>query len=101
MRERMDDDDERLLERIQEGDGESFGVLYDRTWRWLMSCVVSPRVGPGAAEDVLAETYRTALDRVGSFEWRAGAPRPPLAGVPGGECVIRPATNQREGGRAG
>ncbi len=55
----MDDDDERLLERIQQGDGESFGVLYDRTWRWLLSCVVTPRVGPEAAE---AESLRQMLD---------------------------------------
>ena len=70
MRERMDDDDGRLLERIQRGDGESFGVLYDRTYRWLLSRVIVPRVGPTAAPDVLSETYRTALDKVGEFEWR-------------------------------
>jgi RNA polymerase sigma-70 factor (ECF subfamily) len=70
MRERMDEDDGRLLERIRGGDGESFGVLYDRTYRWLLSRVIVPRVGPGAAPDVLSETYRTALDKVAEFEWR-------------------------------
>ena len=92
----MDDDDERLLERIQEGDGESFGVLYDRTWRWLMSCVVSPRVGPGAAEDVLAETYRTVLDRVGSFEWRGVGLLHWLAAIARRKCLER----LRKDGRA-
>lgn len=66
----MDDDDRRLLGRIQEGDGESFGVLYDRTRGWLLSFVILPRVGAADAEDVLAETYRTALEKVRSFEWR-------------------------------
>ena len=65
----MDDDDE-LLERIRNGDGESFGLLYDRTYRWLLSRVIVPRVGAAAAPDVLSETYRTALDKVGGFEWR-------------------------------
>ena len=35
-------DDERLLSRIREGDGESFGVLYDRTRGFLLSCVILP-----------------------------------------------------------
>lgn len=66
----MDDDDRTLLGRIQDGDGESFGVLYDRTRGWLLSFVILPRVGPADAEDVLAETYRTALEKVHGFEWR-------------------------------
>jgi RNA polymerase sigma-70 factor (ECF subfamily) len=65
-----EDDDGRLLARIREGDGESFGVLYDRTRRWLLSFVILPRVGPDDAEDVLAETFRTAWDRIPAFEWR-------------------------------
>lgn len=66
----MDVDDDRLLARIQEGDGESFGELYDRTHGWLRSFVVLPRVGAAEADEVLSETYRTALQRIGSFEWR-------------------------------
>jgi RNA polymerase sigma-70 factor (ECF subfamily) len=65
-----EDDDRRLLARIRDGDGESFGVLYDRTRRWLLTFVILPRVGPEAAEDVLAETFRTAWDRIPGFEWR-------------------------------
>ena len=85
----MDEDDERLLERIQQGDGESFGVLYDRTWRWLLSCVVTPRVGPAAAEDVVAETYRTALERIGSFEWRGTDLLHWLAAIARRKCLER------------
>ncbi len=65
-----DHDDHDLLQRIQGGDGESFGVLYDRTRGWLLSCVILPRVGRHAAEDVLSETFRTALAKIGTFEWR-------------------------------
>jgi len=66
----MSDDDRELLERIQHGDGESFGVLVDRTRSWLLSFVIVPRVGRADAEDVLAETYRVALDKVQAFRWR-------------------------------
>jgi RNA polymerase sigma factor (sigma-70 family) len=66
----MDDDDRELLERIQRGDGEGFGVLFDRTHRWLLQCVIVPRVGQADAEDVLSETFRAALGSIGSFEWR-------------------------------
>jgi RNA polymerase sigma factor (sigma-70 family) len=66
----MDADDRELLQRIQQGDGESFGTLFDRTRSWLLSSVIRPRVGPSDAEDVLSETYRTALDGIAAFEWR-------------------------------
>ncbi|HVN76697.1 MAG TPA: RNA polymerase sigma factor [Thermoanaerobaculaceae bacterium] len=66
----MSDDDRELLERIQQGDGESFGVLYDRTRGWLLSLVIVPRVGRADAEDVLSETYRVALAKIHSFRWR-------------------------------
>lgn len=64
------DDDERLLRAIRDGDGESFGVLYDRTRGFLLTCVIAPRVGRTDADDVLSETYRTALEKIGTFEWR-------------------------------
>ncbi|HNX48813.1 MAG TPA: sigma-70 family RNA polymerase sigma factor [Thermoanaerobaculaceae bacterium] len=69
----MTDDDRELLERIHHGDGESFGELYDRTRRWLLTFVIVPRVGRADADDVLAETYHTALRKIGSFRWRGVA----------------------------
>ena len=66
----MRDDDRELLERIQQGDGESFGTLFDRTRGWLLSLVIVPRVGRADADDVLAETYRVALDKIHSFRWQ-------------------------------
>ncbi len=66
----MDADDATLLRRIQEGDGESLGLLYDLTRGFLLDVVIRPRVGRADAEDVLSETFRTALDKIGAFEWR-------------------------------
>lgn len=65
----VEPDDRELLERIQGGDGESFGALYDRTRGWLLACVIVPRVGRVDAEDVLAETFKTALAQIGGFRW--------------------------------
>jgi RNA polymerase sigma factor (sigma-70 family) len=69
----MDDDDRELLERIRRGDGDGLAELYRRTRGWLLSFVILPRVGRDHAEDVLAETFRTAIARIGSFEWRGVA----------------------------
>ncbi len=66
----MRDDDRELLERIQQGDGESFGTLFDRTRGWLLTLVIVPRVDRADAEDVLAETYRVALAKIHSFRWQ-------------------------------
>jgi RNA polymerase sigma-70 factor (ECF subfamily) len=66
----MGDDDREILERIQQGDAESFGRLYDRTRNWLLFFVIVPRVGREQAEDVLSETFRTALGKIHSFRWQ-------------------------------
>jgi RNA polymerase sigma factor (sigma-70 family) len=65
----MHDNDRELVERIQHGDGESFGTLYDRTRDWLLACVIVPRVGRTDSEDVLAETFRVALVKIHTFRW--------------------------------
>jgi RNA polymerase sigma-70 factor, ECF subfamily len=66
----MRDDDRELLARIQQGDSESFGTLYDRTRNWLLSFVIVPRVGRAHAEEVLSETYLVALQKIHSFRWQ-------------------------------
>jgi RNA polymerase sigma-70 factor (ECF subfamily) len=66
----MDSDDRELLDRIQKGDGESFGVLFDRTHRWLLQFVITPRVGRAEAEEVLSDTFRTALGSIAEFRWQ-------------------------------
>jgi RNA polymerase sigma factor (sigma-70 family) len=66
----MSDDDVELLERIRRGDREAVATLYERSRGWLLSFVIQPRVGAQGAEDVLSETFRTALTTIGRFEWR-------------------------------
>ena len=66
----MCDDDRELVERIQQGDGESFGRLYDRTRSWLLSVVIVPRVGHAHSEEVLSETYLVALEKIRTFRWQ-------------------------------
>ncbi len=66
----MESDDRELLEQIQQGNGESFGVLFDRTHLWLLQFVILPRVGRAEAEEVLSETFRTALESIAGFRWQ-------------------------------
>lgn len=66
----MDGDDGDLLDRMRRGDGESARVLYERTRGFLLNAVIRPRVGDGEAEDVLAETWVRAVQRLRDFEWR-------------------------------
>lgn len=66
----MSDDDLELVERVQQGDQEAVAQLYRRTRGWLLQLVIVPRVGRHLADDVLAETFATALDKVGDFRWR-------------------------------
>lgn len=63
-------DDGRLLEGLRNGDGECARVLYERTRGYLLQAVIRPRVGAGDAEDVLAETWARAVERLRDFEWR-------------------------------
>ncbi|MFI5165210.1 MAG: hypothetical protein ACHQQS_01175 [Thermoanaerobaculales bacterium] len=56
----MDGDDRDLLERIQHGDAESFGILTDRTRGWLLDCVITSQVGRADAEKALADALGAA-----------------------------------------
>ena len=94
------DDDERLLEGIRRGDGESFGVLYDRTREFLRDAVIAPRVGSAAAEDVLAETFHTALSKIRGFEWRGVGVVHWLASIARRKALERVRASAREGERA-
>jgi len=93
------DDDERLLEAIRRGDGESLGVLYDRTRTFLRDAVIAPRVGAAAAEDVLSETFETALDKIRAFEWRGVGVVHWLAAIARRKALERTRRDARESGR--
>lgn len=59
----------RCLERALAGDRRAFGEIYEAYADAIYGRVLLPRLGSRqAAEDALAETFRTALERLGSFE---------------------------------
>lgn len=64
----------QLLTRIRAGDPSSVGELYDAYAQLLFSRVLLPRLGNhAAAEDVLSETFRTAIERIEQFELRGSS----------------------------
>ena len=61
--------EQRLLGRIAEGDSAAFADLYREYAPRLFQRVLLPRLGNReSAEDALSETFRTALERLASFE---------------------------------
>ncbi len=61
----------RLLARARKGDREAFGELYRAFAPALYRQVLLPRLADEAtAEDVLADTFITAYDRLSRFEQR-------------------------------
>ena len=59
-----------LVERAREGDGEAFGLIYDR-YADVVFRYVFYRVGDrGLAEDLTSETFLRALRRIGSFTYQ-------------------------------
>ena len=60
----------RLVERAREGDGEAFGLIYDR-YADVVYRYVFYRVGDrGLAEDLTSETFLRALRRIGSYTYQ-------------------------------
>lgn len=64
----------RCVERARRGDQRAFGELYRAFAGPLYNRVLYPRLGHAeAAEDVLAETFRVAYERLDQFEDRGGS----------------------------
>lgn len=61
--------EKRLLSRARAGEREAFAELYRAYAGLVFSRVLVPRLGNrAAAEDALSETFRTALERLGTYE---------------------------------
>ncbi len=58
-----------LIAQAQDGDRHAFHQLYERNVRLVVSFLAN-RVGAAAAEDLTAETFARAFERIGTFEWR-------------------------------
>ncbi len=64
------DEERAVIERLQAGDRTAFATLYGWYGERLYRQVIWPRVGSReAAEDVLRETFRIALEKIGSFTY--------------------------------
>jgi len=59
----------QLVGRAQAGDRDAFRELYQQNVR-LVVAFLANRVGSAAAEDLTAETFARAFERIDSFEWR-------------------------------
>jgi RNA polymerase sigma-70 factor (ECF subfamily) len=61
--------EKRCLGRIRKGDMQAFGELYNAFSNRLFRRVLLPLLGDrSAAEDALAETFKTALEKIDKFE---------------------------------
>src|SRR5689334_18305330 len=65
------EEERRLIERAQGGDREAMRPLFERFAEPLYSGVILPRLGDAAtAEDVLKDTFLTAIEKIGQFRWQ-------------------------------
>jgi RNA polymerase sigma-70 factor (ECF subfamily) len=63
--------EQALVARAKRGDRSAFGELYDAYAGDLYRKILMPRLGNAqAAEDALAETFRSAIERIDAFEHR-------------------------------
>ena len=69
-RERLEEE-RRLVERAQAGDRNALRPLFERYAHALYSGVILPRLGdPATAEDVLKDTFVTAIEKIEQFSWQ-------------------------------
>src|SRR5215813_12036834 len=63
------DEEQRLITEAQAGRLDALRVVLGRHADSLYTTVILPRLGGAAAEDVLRETFATAIEKIGSFSW--------------------------------
>jgi RNA polymerase sigma factor (sigma-70 family) len=68
------EEERRCLRALRRGDGPAFARLYRAFAGPLYARVLLPRLGDAqAAEDALADTFRTMLEKLDTFEDRGGS----------------------------
>lgn len=61
----------RLIQRAQRGDLDALRPILEKYADPLYATVIMPRLGnTAAAEDVLRDTFLTAVTKLGSFQWQ-------------------------------
>ncbi|MEW9555481.1 RNA polymerase sigma factor [Nonomuraea sp. NPDC050783] len=78
-REAVEIDDAALIERSLD-EPEIFATLFDRHAP-LLHRYVTRRLGPGEAEDIVADTFLTAFQHRGAYDRSRGDARPWLYGI--------------------
>jgi len=63
------DEEQRLIAEAQAGRLDCLRVVLGRHADSLLTTVILPRLNGAAAEDVLRETFATAIEKIGSFRW--------------------------------
>ncbi|GAA1698146.1 hypothetical protein GCM10009765_54430 [Fodinicola feengrottensis] len=63
-----------LVDRVQAGDAEAFGLIYDRYVDEIYRFVAYRVAGRALAEDLTSETFVRALRRISSLQWRGRDP---------------------------
>ena len=65
------EEEEQLVDKVLQGDGEAFGQIYDAYGVSLYRTVIFPRLrDEKAAEEVLQETFLLAMAKLKTFSWR-------------------------------
>jgi RNA polymerase sigma-70 factor (ECF subfamily) len=65
------EEERRLIEKAQSGDRDALRPLFERYADPLYGAVILPRLGDAAtAEDVLRDTFLTAMEKIGTFRWQ-------------------------------
>jgi RNA polymerase sigma-70 factor, ECF subfamily len=65
------EEQQQLIERAANGDGDAFGRLYDVFKNPIFRTVIFPRVRDvSAAEEILQETFLLAVEKIGEFTWQ-------------------------------
>lgn len=60
-----------LIERAQAGDPAALRPIFERYAQPLYAGVILPRLGdPASAEDVLRDSFATAVEKLASFRWQ-------------------------------
>jgi len=60
----------RLIKRIQKGDADAFGQLYDRFHDPVYAYVLRQTGSPVDAEDITADVFLYVLEKISGFTWR-------------------------------
>jgi len=60
----------RLVKRVQKGDREAFGQIYERLYDQVYTYVLHQVGSPADAEDITAGVFLDALRKIDDFKWR-------------------------------